>query len=133
MHGSHAFAESPPLATRTMPRTLPRRAQAASADRLSCRGCIWVRPEKGVEVDHLTWTPDNLPPQVGHVGRREDSQHAMAAAIQRGSDSMSISLLSGPMNVSFLMTVDANNMARERDEVSAWNSITWSNGPTGWT
>jgi len=32
----------------------------------------WVRPEMVVEVTYLTWTEDNVLPQISYQGQRED-------------------------------------------------------------
>ena len=61
-----------PLATATMPLSLPPPKSNRFGTPLNLRRVHWIRPELVCEVTFLSWTSDGLLRQVSYQGLRED-------------------------------------------------------------
>ena len=61
-----------PLSVAKMPLAEPPPRDSRFGSPLQLSKVHWVRPELVVEVSYLTWTEDNLLPQVSYQGQRLD-------------------------------------------------------------
>jgi hypothetical protein len=64
------------LSTSEMPLAVPPPRDSRFGSPLVLSRVHWVRPELVAEVKYLTWTADNLPPQVVHEGLLQDKPAA---------------------------------------------------------